>query len=390
MVVFSSAQYSDVVSSIFSHTYLSEPFESFIISIIRPLVSLFKAEKIALKITYAAEKAAFFFITKSLKFYYWEAESDGECPDLNVVEYNPCNDPRYSAQKYVYCSKKGLIYASVSIGSQERGYICIKADNLLDSPKNEETINLALFCASIIGTVITIKHSFDQEVLRRNQECTCTLLNEIIHDIKNPLTGMSGFFQLIEAKSTETSLKRFYSLIHENIKKIELIPQEILDIIKRQTLILNRQCLLVSDLLTESILFSAPTSSKDSEEEDILIAGNVYIYGDKLKLKKALCAIHENAKASQSKGPIKIFVTQKSEVIEIKIEDTGNGIPIYIKGEILQPLFSFPDSTKMGIGLSYAERIIALHGGSLLIDSVYQRGTSVCIQLPLYSKEDCE
>ena len=69
-------------------------------------------------------------------------------------------------------------------------------------------------------------------------------------------------------------------------------------------------------------------------------------------------------------------------VAQIRIRDTGPGIPESVRGKIFQPFFTTKDEGT-GLGLSIANRIIAEHRGLLHVDVIEGQGTAFVIQLPI-------
>jgi len=67
--------------------------------------------------------------------------------------------------------------------------------------------------------------------------------------------------------------------------------------------------------------------------------------------------------------------------VEISITDTGEGIPEEIRGQLFQPFFS-TKTNSLGLGLSFCKLAIESNGGSIDIDSVVGKGTTVTVTLP--------
>ena len=120
------------------------------------------------------------------------------------------------------------------------------------------------------------------------------------------------------------------------------------------------------------------------EPEDFII-----VMGDHNRLKQVFVNILDNAfKHTPSGGAVSISVRRIGEEATVTIADTGEGI----KPEDLPQVktkFYKGDSTKRGsgIGLAVADEIVTRHGGRLEIGSIYQKGTTVTITLPLAGKK---
>ncbi|HAC15747.1 MAG TPA: hypothetical protein DCE78_07365 [Bacteroidetes bacterium] len=87
-------------------------------------------------------------------------------------------------------------------------------------------------------------------------------------------------------------------------------------------------------------------------------------------------------RGDSSKPKLTVRTQRDAEKITIEIEDNGPGIPDDIKDKILQPFFTTKKGTQgTGLGLSITHDIIKAHGGSLDIESILGRGTTLTINL---------
>lgn len=89
-------------------------------------------------------------------------------------------------------------------------------------------------------------------------------------------------------------------------------------------------------------------------------------------------------KVEGSKGVIKISTRQDGPWVEIRISDTGTGIPEKIRHRIFDPFFTTKDVGKgTGQGLAIARSVVVdKHGGTLNFESEMGRGTTFIIRLP--------
>ena len=96
-------------------------------------------------------------------------------------------------------------------------------------------------------------------------------------------------------------------------------------------------------------------------------------------------AIAEVVKDSGSKGTIHISTRHQGPLAEIRVTDTGCGIPAGIQSKVFDPFFTTkPVGKGTGQGLAIAHSVIVQkHGGSLKLESEPGHGTTFVIQLPL-------
>ena len=92
---------------------------------------------------------------------------------------------------------------------------------------------------------------------------------------------------------------------------------------------------------------------------------------------------------SSEKGTITLQTCVNEEWVEIRVRDTGSGIPEGVRAKIFDPFFTTKEVGKgTGQGLSIARSVIVdKHGGSLTFETVVGQGTTFLIRLPLGSKQ---
>lgn len=91
---------------------------------------------------------------------------------------------------------------------------------------------------------------------------------------------------------------------------------------------------------------------------------------------------------TRKKGTIRIRTRRVEKWAEIRISDTGPGIPVHIQEQIFTPFFTTkPVGKGTGQGLAIAARVIANHGGALNFETRQGAGTTFIIRLPLENKD---
>jgi two-component system NtrC family sensor kinase len=73
--------------------------------------------------------------------------------------------------------------------------------------------------------------------------------------------------------------------------------------------------------------------------------------------------------------------------IEIRVSDTGSGIPPDILAHVFDPFFTTKRGRGTGLGLSISQAYVRSHNGKIRVDSVLHRGTTVTLMLPIRQEE---
>ncbi|GIQ70739.1 PAS domain S-box protein [Xylanibacillus composti] len=203
----------------------------------------------------------------------------------------------------------------------------------------------------------------------------------VAHEIRNPLTSLKGFTQLLKSKLRDRE-SNFIDIMQEELDRINLIVNEFMTLAKPHLIQYSDKNVkeilrsVISVLETQAIL--ANVNLVKDYDENLPI-----IYCDENQLKQVLLNVIKNAiEAMPQGGDIRITVKKKgTEALSIQVQDHGPGIPADMMERIGEPFFTTKaDGT--GLGLMISRRIIDAHQGTFRIWSEPDRGTTVEIELP--------
>ncbi|RIW29039.1 PAS domain-containing protein [Bacillus salacetis] len=224
-----------------------------------------------------------------------------------------------------------------------------------------------------------------EELLRQSEKLSLIgeLASGIVHEIRNPLTAMKGFLQLMKSYPNP----EYVDIVLKELNQIEEIANELLQFSKPGERRLTRQNIL--EIVREAVNFSGAESFKrkikvelhDHPQREIEILGN------KTQLKQVLLNIIKNSiDAIKNDGKINIHISKDQQNVYIHISDNGVGIPKEQLSKIGQSFFTSKEKGT-GLGLMVSFNIIKNHNGSIHIDSEENHGTTFKISLPLANKE---
>ena len=118
-------------------------------------------------------------------------------------------------------------------------------------------------------------------------------------------------------------------------------------------------------------------------------AENYYLKIDEFHLSNALINLLDNANKYSPENPeIKIKTRNENNKYVIEISDKGIGMESSNKKKIFEKFFreetgNIHNVKGQGLGLSYVKRIIELHGGQILVESVKGQGSTFIVKLPM-------
>ena len=216
------------------------------------------------------------------------------------------------------------------------------------------------------------------------------------HELKTPLTAISGFAELLENGLVPKDKKDYYiGKILTESKRMSTIISDILEIssLENKTVI---------EEVTECRLSEICTAVKECLEPAAQAKNvTINISGEGFSVRAAYKHIYElvenivsNAvKYNKEGGKVDITLRNVGEIGCIYVQDNGIGIPKDSLGRVFERFYRVDKgrSTKegsTGLGLSIVKHIVNCYGGTVTLDSELGKGTLVCVRLPIARLED--
>ncbi|QOR68048.1 MEDS domain-containing protein [Cytobacillus suaedae] len=209
------------------------------------------------------------------------------------------------------------------------------------------------------------------------------LAASIAHELRNPLTSIKGFFHMLKNTGEEKSM--YYSIIEDELSRIEQISSELLSLAKPHSE--NRKNYNLIQIIDEiKFLLISEANMKNVE---LIVESNdkdIFVNCDDTKIKQVFINLLKNAiDAMDSGGNIIIRATNLSEEVKVEVIDQGSGIPEEMINKIGEPFYTTKEKGT-GIGLMVCYQIIGNYGGTIEVDSNVGVGTTFTITLPISAK----
>ncbi len=211
----------------------------------------------------------------------------------------------------------------------------------------------------------------------------------IAHEVKNPLAGILGCAQ-IAVKKAEPG-----TVIHTNLQLIEKETKRCKSIIDNLLRFARQEKAFLEPIGVNAVVEDAAAIVDHQLEmnqvrlETDLAPGLPAVLGSSNQLQQVLMNLMINAQQAMEGAPGIVTVrTRKTESggVEIRVQDTGPGIPKEIADRIFEPFFTTKPSGKgTGLGLSVSFGIVKDHGGEIAVESIPGRGATFVITLPSHA-----
>lgn len=225
----------------------------------------------------------------------------------------------------------------------------------------------------------------DEERLIRSEKLSVIgqLAAGVAHEIRNPLTALKGFTQLLRNKYVEQSY--YFDIMGTEIDRINLIVNEFMTLAKPHY---NSFQFNDIGIILQSVLSILETQAMLlGVEVDHQQQSNIpKVYCNENQLKQVFLNIIKNAfEAMQDGGTVTIMVRYEptEKFIHVKIKDQGIGMSEEVVKRIGEPFLTTKDKGT-GLGLMVSSRIIEEHKGTMHISSQPGEGTLIDIQLPVH------
>jgi two-component system sensor histidine kinase AtoS len=209
------------------------------------------------------------------------------------------------------------------------------------------------------GTLLALEDITDiskmEEQMRQKERLAAlgTLSAGIAHEVRNPLTAIKGFAQMIAKRPTSEKNAKYIKFIIDEVSKLENLVREILDFAKEKKP-------SKSYIKLDNILQSVRAIVSDI---DIQLENDIEICADENLMSSVFLNIIKNAKDAGATEVV-IKADKKEGETEIKIINNGPPIPEDILPHIFEP-FSTRKSKGTGLGLAIVHNIITSHGGNI-------------------------
>jgi two-component system sporulation sensor kinase A len=201
----------------------------------------------------------------------------------------------------------------------------------------------------------------------------------IAHEIRNPLTSLKGFLQLIASGRKNNST--YYDIMKAELDRIEDIVSELLMLSKPQVYELTYQDMrvmmrdTVTLLETQAILHNIGIEAEYGTDP-------LWIYGVENQVKQVFINVIKNAiEAMIDGGMISIKLSRESDRVYVRISDEGPGIGDDQLAKIGQPFYTTKEKGT-GLGLMVSYKIVDNHQGKIVVTSELDKGTMFEIMLP--------
>ncbi|QQE75449.1 HAMP domain-containing histidine kinase [Brevibacillus composti] len=205
------------------------------------------------------------------------------------------------------------------------------------------------------------------------------LAASVAHEVRNPLTVVRGFIQLMREDGNVTS-REYMELVLSELDRAEYIISDYLSLAKPQAETSGKVGMAVTVTDVTALISSYAVIHK--VEIQVNTEAGLYVCGNDVRIKQALLNLIKNAIESMPHGGIlEIEARRSMDYVVIAIKDQGEGMTAAQIEKVGFPFYSTKEKGT-GLGLMITSRIVEAMGGRLEFQSEAGKGTCVKVFLP--------
>ncbi len=328
-----------------------------------------------------------------------EIEGDGGLSGVDFIEERPVavwarENAKHAGRTTRMFPDAHCLYMAVRSEGRVWAVIGIRADNAppIDEYRKNLMISILDECAMAVEKdhmtreKQRVEESAWQETLRAN------LLRSISHDLRTPLTSISGNAALLMEDRGQLDNERRRALcasIYDDSNWLNGLVENLLTITRTENgaMKLNLQDELVADAVEEALRHTDRRAAKrhirTSIEDDLLMARM-----DAALIVQVLINLVNNAvEYTPEDASIIIGAKREDGVALIWVEDDGQGVPDGAEDRVFDMFYTgvkrYPDSRRgIGLGLALCKSIVQAHGGQIGVASAFPHGARFWFTLP--------
>ncbi|UJF34218.1 sensor histidine kinase [Paenibacillus hexagrammi] len=218
------------------------------------------------------------------------------------------------------------------------------------------------------------------------------------HELRTPLNGIIGIGESILdgiGGPIHSTVRSNLDMMVSSAKRLSNLINDILDYskLKHRELELQKENVELKGVVHTVVAMLSPLIRNKELEIVSSITDNMYVTGDENRIQQILYNLVGNAIKFTEQGQVRVSAKRLEGFTEVRVSDTGPGIPADRLESIFQSFeqLSGSDTRKhggTGLGLSVTKYLVELHGGTIEVTSDIGKGTTFSFKLPTGAQAD--
>lgn len=232
------------------------------------------------------------------------------------------------------------------------------------------------------------------EDLKRTDQLRRELIANVSHDLRSPLATIQGYLETIMIKKDSLSpeeRQQYMDIVLKNTRSLSNLVGELFELSKLDAHQIEPHCeaLSVAELVQDVVMQFKPKAEKYNVTLEAVLPDRLALaYADIGLVERAISNLIDNAiRYTPAGGLVQIVTDNEDDGVGVRIVDTGYGIPEDDLPHIFERFYRVDKSRARdrggaGLGLAITKKILELHGSTLSVQSVVDKGTTFSFALP--------
>ena len=336
------------------------------------------------------------FDDKAQKFYASQAENSTVVmpPDCEKIAFQTIKNNEKEGKGTNIYSDSDYAFFPICKNGKNYGVISIfVGNNPIDSFDESIVVSVIGECAIAVDGIVNAKEKERAAVLAKNEQLRANLLRSISHDLRTPLTSISGNASNLISNGNDiddATKKQIYEDIYNDSLWLINLVENLLAVTRLEEgrMNINLTTELVGDVIAEALKHVHTKSETQKitviQPDDLLLAKI-----DARLIVQVLINLLDNAiKYTPSDSQITITAKKSEKMVCVSVADNGNGISDEQKSRVFDMFYTGTNKIadcrrSIGLGLSLCKSIVNAHGGEITITDNVPHGAIFTFTLPV-------
>ena len=228
---------------------------------------------------------------------------------------------------------------------------------------------------------------------KRLEKIKRDFVSNLSHELRTPLTAIKGFVETWPRK-VQPKNRNYLEIINRHTDRLVNMVNDLLTLAEMEEprMRLEKKRIDLRKLADNvAVIFAARCRAKNIRLEVTADANLPAFFGDPFRLEQLFINLVDNAVKYSESGEIRVSLAGREREIELRVKDSGPGIPVEHLQRIFERFYVVDRSRSReqggtGLGLAIAKHIVLLHDGRIEAVSQPGQGTEFIVTLPLIAE----
>ena len=298
----------------------------------------------------------------------------------------------------VLASPGGELFAEFRVRHQLGHYEDIEfaVVNLLEDP--------AVAAVVITSRNVTERREQERELVRVRDRAVelankrAAFVADVSHELRTPLHAVRGLVELLEESGLDEGQREVVETLTAETERLSATVADLVDHarIEADGLVLEPEPVRVRELMDAVVRRSEASEHAAGLELHAEVDEHVpeQVLLDGHRVDQVLTNLVDNAVKFTTQGSVSVHASVSGQTLELRVVDTGRGIPVDFRDEVFEPFTQVPGATSTvegsGLGLALVRGLVKLMGGTVAFRSVTGTGTTFEVSLPFEVLDDTD